>query len=89
MKTVTCKQCGWVAFEVSRAHATSQVEEFNNFYRTLSQEDQESFYGSKEASISDYERCFRCGGPHHQFRDAKEGDCPNGCTLNPIISRVE
>lgn len=29
--------------------------------------------------------CFSCGAPHTQMCPAKEDDCPDGCTLQPIL----
>ena len=86
MSQVTCKNCGWVHFAVTREHAQADVDKFNAFYRDSSLEVQKSFGG--EASISTYERCFRCGGSYLNMRPAIEGDCPNGCTIQPIISEV-
>ena len=28
--------------------------------------------------------CYRCGGSYKDFRDFKEGDCSDGCTLQGI-----
>lgn len=80
----TCLRCGWVAFGVSREHAEIQVKQFNDWIEAQPAETQ-AMYGNRRSCIEGYEFCFRCGGPHKNFRDAKPGDCPDGCTLQPII----
>lgn len=81
-KERTCK-CGWVHFGVSREYAKNEVKNFNEWYSIQPQETKD--YYSGPATILDYEHCRRCGGSYIHFRDFKEGDCPNGCTLSPII----
>jgi hypothetical protein len=85
MNTRTCLKCGWVAFGVTRAHAEEEVKKFNEYFSTLSKETQEEFYGGTGSSIKQYERCMLCSGSHTNFREGLPGDCPEGCTLNPII----
>lgn len=80
----TCNRCGWVAFGVTRAFAEAGVRRFNAFFDSSSDAVRES-YGNRRSVIANYERCHRCGGPHTDFRDAVDGDCPVGCTLSPII----
>jgi len=88
-KTVTCLSCGWVAFEVSRQHALDEVRRFTEYYLNLEPSIQEQFYGNRPASMHDYECCQLCGGSHKNYRDSKYGDCPDGVTMSPIISREE
>lgn len=88
-KTVTCLKCGWVAFQVSRESAIREFTSFNEYYDTLTPKEQEDYYGSKKSSIRFYEHCMFCDGSYQNFRDSQEGDCPDGCTLNPIIDREE
>ena len=83
---VTCNKCGWVHFAISRTHAEREVEEFNKFYDTLSPELQQEYYGGKGSTITQYEHCFFCGNTFKDFRISKPGDCPVGCTIQPIIS---
>jgi hypothetical protein len=80
----TCLKCGWVAFGVSRVYAEDEVNRFNEYFKTLDQEWKANF-GGKPSSITLYERCFHCGGPHTNFRDALPGDAPDGVTMSPII----
>lgn len=30
-------------------------------------------------------RCFRCGAGNEGMREYREGDCPVGCTIQPVI----
>lgn len=80
----TCLKCGWVAFGVTREYAEAEVKRFNEFFDRSPQDVRDS-YGNRHSSVTAYERCFRCGGPHTNFRDAKEGDAPIGVTMSPII----
>lgn len=82
--TRTCNKCGTVAFSVTREHALLEVEQFNIYYNSLTKEEQNNSYKEGGAHIEFYEFC-RCGNNHKNFREAKEGDCPEGCTLSPII----
>ena len=79
----TCNQCGWVAFGVSRAFAEAAVARFNAFYEASLPEIRECYSGP--SSIVHYECCHRCGSAHANFHDSEAGDCPDGCTLSPVI----
>lgn len=81
----TCLQCGWVHFAVTREHAIQEVIKFNKYYDTLAPEQQQDYYGGKGSSIASYEGCFLCGVKTPGFRPYKEGDCPNGVTMQPVI----
>ncbi|RLF67115.1 MAG: hypothetical protein DRN30_00790 [Thermoplasmata archaeon] len=35
--------------------------------------------------VRTYMSCFGCGGSYLDFKNSKEGDCPEGCTINPIL----
>jgi hypothetical protein len=80
----TCLKCGWVAFGVSRVYAEAEVSKFNDFFDKADAATRES-YGNRRSSIANYERCMLCGNSHTNFRDAKPGDCPDGCTMSPIL----
>lgn len=82
---VTCNKCGWVHFGVSREHAEAEVKQFNEYFDKLPKEKQDEYYGGKGSVITQYEHCMRCNEPHTNFRSAKYEDCPEGCTINPII----
>lgn len=84
MTLATCESCGWVHFVMSRADAESSVEQFNKYFDSLDEATQNEFYGGKRAGIDAYESCFCCRGT--KFRDYRDGDCPVGVTLNPIIT---
>lgn len=85
IKSRTCNGCGWVYFGITRNNAEISVKQFNAFYKKLTKKEKAN-YGNKKASIKEYEHCGICGEPWTNFRDSKEGDCPDGSTLNPIIS---
>jgi hypothetical protein len=78
---------------MSRAHAQAEVNSFNRYFYGLTPEKRQEMYGGVDpyqrparcSTILSYERCFSCGGPYTNFRDALEGDCPNGCTIQPVI----
>lgn len=80
----TCLECGWVAFGVTREFAEASVRQFNKAFDSWDEATRET-YGNRRSTVSDYECCFYCGGPHTSFRDAAEGDAPPGVTMNPII----
>lgn len=86
---VTCNNCGWVSFEVTRQHAEEEVRRFNEYFNSLSPKQQQDYYGGKGAYIELYERCFLCDGSYKNFRDSKTEDYPEGATLSPIIKRYE
>lgn len=87
--SVTCLKCGWVSFEVSRKYAEDEAARFNAFFDTLTPEQQQDYYGGKKATITFYEHCMLCGGSYTNFRPSRQGDCPDGCTINPILKRTE
>ena len=88
MKSITCNKCGTVAMQVSRKYAEDEVRRFNTFFDTLEKSVKEDFYGGRKSSLRQYLACW-CGNNYKNFRDAVEGDCPEGCTLSPIIDRKE
>jgi hypothetical protein len=85
MKQVTCNNCGWVHFAVTREYAENQTEDFNKYFDSLSVEDRNKYYSGRKSTIRSYEHCFRCDNPYTDFSPAEEGDCPDGCTIQPII----
>lgn len=85
---VCCLHCNWVHMGVSREYAEEQVAKFNEYFENLSPEQRELYYNDKPASITSYEECNCCGGSWENFRLAKNGDCPAGCTIGPIISTI-
>jgi len=84
-KERTCNKCGWVHFAVTREHAENEVKTFNDYFDTLTEEEQQRNYGGKCSSIKQYEQCFFCGNDYTDFRVAEKDDCPIGVTLGPII----
>ena len=80
----TCNHCGWVHMGVTRGYAEDEVSRFNEYFGSSTQ-DVRDMFGNTPSSITAYERCFRCGGPHTDMREFTAGDCPDGCTIGPII----
>lgn len=87
MKEVTCCKCGWVHYEMSMEEIVQNVKTFNDYYDTLTETEQQTYYGGNKSSIERYTKCLNCGNIYTDFRDSKEGDCPDGCTINPIMTR--
>ena len=79
---VTCRNCGWVHFALTRAEAEAEVAEFNAFYHQQTQETKDN-YGGRPSHIGKYEFCFVCS--KQDFYPSLPGDAPRGCTINPII----
>lgn len=89
MKTVTCKKCGWVHFEVSKTYVRQWCVDWNKLFKTKPKEWLEQ-YGVTDSPPSPdvYYHCFLCGGGYTNFRDSVPGDAPDGCTLQPILKRT-
>lgn len=80
-----CNKCGWVHFSYTRKEAQDEVDKFNEFFNTLSEEKQKSYYNGIGASIKSYEHCFRCGASYTEQRIALKEELPLGSTIQPII----
>lgn len=78
--TVTCLRCGWVSYAVTKAHAEAHVERHNAFRLA---DPARLKHWPTPASVEEY-RCRGCGqwGP---YRKARQGDCPTGATINPVV----
>ena len=84
---VTCQVCGTVHHVISRALAEQSVALANQRNDAISRCGDDEFrpmYFQHE-DISRYEHCFNCGAHYFEFAESKVGDCPDGCTLSPII----
>jgi hypothetical protein len=68
---------------VTRVYAEQQAKEFNEYFEAQDQATKDMF-GNKPSTVSEYEGCFVCG-LGATFRPFKEGDCPDGCTIQPTI----
>lgn len=79
----TCLNCGWVHFGVKRKYAENAVAKFNEYYEAQDDETKGMFGGP--SNIDQYLYCCKCEGSYQNFRKAREDDCPEGCTLSPII----
>jgi len=87
MTLVTCNRCRLVMFEVTLEQAVKEVQTFNEMFDQLSLEKQLMIYGGHKATIENYKKCLGCQGSYKYFKDAKEGDAPDGVTINPILRR--
>lgn len=98
MSNVTCLNCGWVHFAYNRQQAESAILRFNTYFDSLPYQKQKEYYGGikfvdgkmaygepQKSSMDRYVRCMQCGGSYTNFRDTIDGDCPSGCTINPIL----
>jgi hypothetical protein len=83
MQCVTCTKCGWVHVAYTREQAQDAVDSFNEYYDALSEKKQKEYYGGRGASIKDYTGCFHC--KNETFRKSRKDDCPDGCTIQPVI----
>lgn len=77
---VTCTECGWVSYAVTRAEAESEVASMTRYLATLSAADRRG-WAPEGATLSSY--VCQCGGS--DFRPARAEDCPDGVTVNPVV----
>ena len=77
----TCLNCGWVHMGLTRADAQQEVDSFNVWFDEQPPAVQDNY--GRRSRIDTYEGCFRCGKT--EFREAKDDDCPRGCTIQPVI----
>lgn len=76
---VTCVRCGWVSYPVTRAEAEATMLDARRRYIERHPAQAANAPGFSEALYA----CMGCGGT--AFRAARDGDCPLGCTINPVI----
>ena len=89
MQEVTCLNCGQVHAAMSKNEIEEIVTRFNDYFNSLTKQEQELYYGGKCSTIDGYMKCTRCGSSYKNFRDYQSGDCPNGITINPIMDKNE
>lgn len=98
--TVTCNNCGWVHFPVSKDYVQKQTQEFGDFWDAASKETKANYWNEKYRGpmpdlypraehAAGYKKCFKCGESYKNFRESKEGDCPDGCTIGPILDKFD
>lgn len=82
-----CKSCGWQHFPVSLDYANKEVAQFNAYYDSLTEEQQELYYGSKKSHLAHYCFCNLCGKLFTNFRKStrKEMNKIFGSTVSPIL----
>ena len=96
VKNVTCTNCGWVHFGVSKKYMDQQAKEFAEYFNSSNLETKKLFWNEKyrgpipdkypiDQHIKSYFHCARCGESYKNFRESKENDCPDGCTIGPIL----
>ena len=84
---VTCNKCGWVHFTVSKKYVENWKKTWKKYCKEWPEEKLRSYgiLNRQPPSALPYYRCFLCRNSYKNFRPAKEGDCPDGCTINPIL----
>lgn len=76
---ITCLNCGWVSFAVTKAEAEQSIADVNRYFMGLPEGHTDR---DRRSSLDEY-CCMKCRGD--QFRRAIPGDAPNGCTINPAV----
>ncbi len=91
MKYVTCKDCGWVHFEVSLEYAKNWENEWIGHFEDMDVHARDSFgLVDEPPKIEDtLMNCQRCRASYKNFRDTLPEELPLGSTINPILSRDE
>jgi hypothetical protein len=86
---VTCK-CKWVYFSVSKQFIKDWQTKWNEYWPTLDKEGRESF-GLLDGppTPKEYFNCGICGTSYTDMYPSKPGDCPDGCTISPIMNKDE
>jgi len=79
---VTCTHCGRVGVKYTPEQMNNAILRFNDWFESQTQSTKDNF-GNKQSKESDYS-CLTCGhyGPYRLF---KAGDCPDGCTISPVV----
>lgn len=80
---VTCKSCGTVSFLITLKEAKAEIRRFNRYYNSLSKAVQKKYYGGNESTLQNYRCCLKM-----DLRKSKKGDCPNGCTISPVVKEM-
>jgi hypothetical protein len=100
MLWVTCNNCGWVHVGVTAKYVLEQTASFGDYWDAADEHTRSSFWNEevrgpmpdfypRNEHADGYRKCLRCGGIYTNFRDFKEGDCPEGCTIGPILMREQ
>lgn len=87
MRYLECGHCKWIAEAVSRAFAIAQIDEFNTFFVTLSEEERNEYYQNRRAGLHLYDTCMKCGASHteaHILTDLSH--VPIGSTIGYMIA---
>lgn len=79
---VKCVECEWVSMGVSRQFALTEIAKFNEYYDTLSPEQQKEYYNNRKSSEDRYV-CIHCFGT--EFIPIENDECPNGVTVSAVI----
>jgi hypothetical protein len=86
-KELICDGCGWVHFGVSLKQALEEVAKFNEYFDSLSKDQQNEMYRSRRADLLGYCLCFSCGSLFTRMRTIRETDkIPGGVTIQPILN---
>jgi len=79
---ITCTKCGWVHMGAPRSYFERHVELNKIWYKQMTRSQRSEYKNIPTDKIENYVHCW-CGGK--DFRLAKEGDCPPGCTIGYLI----
>ena len=85
-KFFKCRGCARVHVGCTKAEARDEVDEFNIYYASLSEEDRRRDYGGKCLSIELFKKCRYCGATGTEFIRAL-GYENSGLTMHSIIYR--
>ena len=84
-KYLICNKCGWGHFSLTREEAEQSVKKFNDYFDSLSIEEQNKYYNGEKSSIKHYEQCFRCGESHKNTKVSDGKELPDGVTVQHMI----
>lgn len=92
----TCLGCGWVHFSVSKDQALKEIYDFLYWVEKQSTETQQNFGTNGFDRDTEWRKmwydkthCFFCRNYYKNFRDFEESDCPDGVTIQGILTRHE
>lgn len=83
---VSCENCGWVSYAVTRQEAEEAVASFKAYYDGLTAKEQREYYGASGPSTieKDY-RCQRCGKTAFRRTSQADAVAAAGHTIGPVV----
>jgi hypothetical protein len=79
-----CGICGRVAVGVSLAQAMKYVDDFDDYFARLTEDERSNYSSDRAVVLANYLQCHGCGAPASAFVAAALEDAPPGCTLGII-----